>query len=167
MQAEEEQRPAWPPAYGQRSRQQQPQNMPMSLHAAASMRAHAALSGKPWLGDGPSAGRAAQCPALPDLALQDLQNPFAGNAPGAYGAQPLPGDCLSVLPGKQVPSDFEQYLQSLPADGGAWCNGTGPGLPHMGSKAEGRRPLRIMPPRAHACALRCFPHVHARYAVLA
>ena len=129
--------PAWPPAYGQR-RRQAPQNMPLPLHAAASLRAHAALTGEPWLGDVVSTGRAAQCPALPETALLALQNPFAGDAPGAHGAQPTPSD-FAVLSGQQAqqcPSDFEAYLQSLPRDD-VWGNTTGMGLGHMGSKAEG------------------------------
>ncbi len=131
--------PAWPPVYGQRRRQQAPQNMPLPMHAAASLRAHAALTGEPWLGDGVSTGRAAQCPALPETALLALQNPFAGAAPGAHGAQPLPSD-FAVHSGQQAqqgPTEFEAYLQSLPHGDDVWGNTSGMGLGHMGSKAEG------------------------------
>jgi len=137
---EDQASPAWPPVYGQRRRQQPPQNVPMSLHAAASMRAHAALTGEPWLGDGPGEGRAAQCPALPESALLALQNPFAAEAPGAHGAQPLPSE-YAMLPGQQAqqgPSEFEAYLQTLKQDN-VWGNNTAMGLAHLGSKAEGTR----------------------------
>ena len=112
--------------------------MPLPMHAAASLRAHAALTGETWLGDGVPTGRAAQCPALPETAMLALQNPFAGAASGAHGAQPLPSD-YAVLSGQQAqqgPSDFEAYLQGLPRDD-MWCNTTGMGLGHLGTKAEG------------------------------
>ena len=112
----------------------------MSAHAAASLRAHAALTGEPWLGDAMSAGRAAQCPALPDPALLAMQNPFASPAPGAHGAQPLPEDYLSIMQAQQAQqanSDFQEYLNTLPGQGTAWGGDVGAGLSRMGSKAEG------------------------------
>ena len=139
LQAGAEQAPAWPPAYGQRRRHQAPSG-PVSAHAAASLRAHAALTGEPWLGEAMSAGRAAQCPALPDPALLALQNPFAGSAPGAHGAQPLPEDYLSILKAQQAHqanSEFQEYLSTLPGQGSAWGGDDGAGLSRMGSKAEG------------------------------
>ena len=119
--------------------------MPMSLHAAASLRAHAALTGEPWLGDAVSTGRAVQCPALPSTAaLLAMQNPFAGDASsGAHGAQPLPADCpLSVLTGQQEQqgaSEFEAYLASMQGDAAVRGETTSLGLAHMGSMAEGMR----------------------------
>lgn len=144
LQTGEEQAPAWPPVYGQR-RGPQAAQMPMSLHAAASLRAHAALTGEPWLGDAVSTGRAVQCPALPSTAaLLAMQNPFAGDASsGAHGAQPLPADCpLSVLTGQQEQqgaSEFEAYLASMQGDAAVWGETTSLGLAHMGSMAEGMR----------------------------
>ena len=131
--------PAWPPVYGQRRRQQVPQDMPLPLHAAASLRAHAALSGKPWLGDGASTGRAAQSPALPESALLALQNPFAGAATGAPGGQPMPSDfpLLSGQQAQQGPTEFEAYLQSLPPQDDVWGNTSAIGLAHLGSEAKG------------------------------
>ena len=157
MQAGAEQAPAWPPAYGQRRRHQAP-NGPVPAHAAASLRAHAALTGEPWLGDAMSAGRAAQCPALPDPALLALQNPFAGSAPGAHGAQPLPEDYLSILQAQQAHqanSEFQEYLNTLPGQGTAWGGDNGAGPAHMGSnKAEG---MCYAPYSASCCSVRTVP----------
>ena len=87
-----------------------------------------------------SAGRAAQCPALPDPALLALRNPFAGSTPGAHGAQPLAEDYLSILQAQQAQqanSEFQEYLNTLPGQDTAWGGDAGAGLAHMGSKAEG------------------------------